>query len=218
MDPMLAGKASKLLLANCKDLRRYDTSPLVLSSVCRNFSVHFLKLLLHHHVPALASCSTKFTSCVHISAPADRKASSDVYDPLDKILARVAGPETMRERYPLAFGFAQTELDRAVQDLDPCDKAVFDDEHKRTEEWACILHKGLFDQAKVREASMTQELQQGTDVTLWLSPVDRLGLIALIINDDPKIGAFVASDGRHVCVRVCLIRFFRHTHATRAGV
>ena len=197
MDPKLASKASGLLLATCKDLRRYDTTPLVLSGSCRNFAAHFLKLLHHYHVPALASSSSKFTSCVIVRLLGERKAAGDVHDTLDKILERVAGPETMRERYPLAFSLARTELDLAVTELDPCDKALFADEHKRTEEWSCVLHKSVFNQAKVREISMAKQLQQAAETKLWLSPMDRIGLIALIVNDDPKIGAFVASDGVH---------------------
>lgn len=71
MNPTLAKKASGLPLALCKDLRRFDTQPLVLSDASRGFSAHFLKLTHVFAVPTLATPSSKYPVCVEIRVPSE---------------------------------------------------------------------------------------------------------------------------------------------------
>jgi hypothetical protein len=71
MDSKLASKASNLPLASCKDLRRYDTQPLKLGNSCRDFAVHFLKLIISFFVPVVANSSSKYPCCVEIRVPSE---------------------------------------------------------------------------------------------------------------------------------------------------
>jgi len=84
MDSKLASKASNLPLASCKDLRRYDTQPLKLGNSCRDFAVHFLKLIYSFFVPVVANASSKYPCCVEIRVPSETETDGKIRREMDE--------------------------------------------------------------------------------------------------------------------------------------
>lgn len=71
----------------------------------------------------------------------------------------------------------------------------------RSEDWECQAHDTIFAGLEPLKESQLEEIQikvtESKVCQLWMTPIDRLGVIALLINDDPKLPAFVPSHGQH---------------------
>jgi hypothetical protein len=137
-------------------------------------------------------------------------------------LERVAVPEAKRLRFPLQFAEADGVLKKFVKQLEknPEDRALFADKHERPEDWDCTVHGAVYWADDLEQERFVREKDKQAMVRVWMSGADRLGVIALLINDDPKLAAFVPSAGTRVCVSVfdVFVCVSRRTQVTYLGV
>lgn len=105
-----------------------------------------------------------------------------------------------RYRFPNMFADATDSLAENIEELkenEPDQLAIHKDVNERSEEWACITHKGILDAAKPTQQLIAADLKKQDTAQLWMTAMDRIGLIALLINEDPKLPAFVQGPGKH---------------------
>jgi hypothetical protein len=116
---------------------------------------------------------------------------------VSQVLARMAEPQMKRQRFPELFTLADDMLEEEVSGLEEDQKATFIDKRKRPEEWQCVPHKSILAAADAQKEGIISTLHEQHTTTLWMTGADRVGLIALLINADPKLPAFVRPQGRH---------------------
>lgn len=222
MDPNLASRAGNLPLVSCRDLLRYSNCPLLLSNSCRDFAVHFLKLITSYSVPVMPRSTSKYPCCVEICAPAETTSTTernDLRTSLNKVrgvcnllishsrcfsqvLSRIAKSQVKRDRFPWHFKDAEGELQSHISSLDPFQLAQYSEKKGQMNDWNCEVHTHLLKASPQQQEAWTKETETIETVHLWMTPMDRIGVIALIINGDPKLPAFVRPQGVCACVRV----------------
>lgn len=196
MNPKLVDKAGSLPLATSRNLLAFNTQPLVLNDDCRDFAAHFLKLANNYHVHAVASYSSKYPCLVEVHLPGgEYKATNEIRQHLMTALGRMAGAESRKLVFPHVFAQVETDLATEIKNLDPIERAEHKAINEVEENWTCFSVEAVLASTKRIAEQFAGNMSVSDVHQLWMRGEDRLGLISLIINSNPKLPAFVREPG-----------------------
>ena len=195
MNGTLASKVEHCAVARCLELYRFNNDPLVFDDNCLAFAAHFLKLGVQYGINCLLNSSNDFPSCVRfeLNEHVNVKTAAKIQTSIGKLTERSARAEAQRAIFPVAFAEVRQRCETKKSEMKGEEKLDHEAYYGHFN-WRCFAKDSLSVWADKKASHTLSVTSSSRQVTVWMSPQDRLGLIAHIINREPGLKEFMPLD------------------------